>query len=109
MIGTIICKADMEQGELKGYIGMLLVNKDYRNKGIGSKLAVMGIDRMIAMGCLEVMLETELINQGALSLYERLGFIKDEKYGRYYLNGGDAFRLRLIITSPISVSQELQI
>lgn len=34
-------------------------------------------------------------NLGALALYEKLGFIKDEKLSRYYLNGGDAFRLKL--------------
>lgn len=36
-------------------------------------------------------------NGGALSLYKRLGFVKEEKLARYYLNGGDAYRLKLWI------------
>jgi ribosomal protein S18 acetylase RimI-like enzyme len=27
-------------------------------------------------------------NIGALKLYEKLGFVRDEKLGRYYLHGG---------------------
>ena len=34
-------------------------------------------------------------NLGAIDLYEKLGFMKEEKLPRYYLNGGDAFRLKL--------------
>jgi hypothetical protein len=36
-------------------------------------------------------------NTGALALYEKLGFMRFEKLTRYYLNGGDAFRMRLVI------------
>jgi peptide alpha-N-acetyltransferase len=52
---------------------------------------------MVDMGCDEVMLEAELTNVGALALYEKLGFARDERLGRYYLNGGDAYRLKLWI------------
>ena len=34
-------------------------------------------------------------NTGALNLYEKLGFYRDKRLLRYYLNGGDAFRLKL--------------
>mmetsp|Transcript_12306 Transcript_12306/g.18645 ORF Transcript_12306/g.18645 Transcript_12306/m.18645 type:complete len:200 (+) Transcript_12306:94-693(+) len=95
MIGTIVCKAEVEQGVLKGYIAMLTVNNQYRKKGIGSQLAVIGMKRMIEAGCKEIVLETEVSNVGAISLYEKMGFIKEERLARYYLNGGDAFRLRL--------------
>ena len=46
-------------------------------------------------GCQEIELETEVSNVGATQLYLKLGFIKDFRLSRYYLNGGDAFRLRL--------------
>lgn len=46
-------------------------------------------------GCDEVVLETEVTNKGSLALYERLGFIKDKRLCRYYLNGVDAFRYPL--------------
>lgn len=41
------------------------------------------------------MLETEVTNSGALRLYEKLGFAREERLLRYYLNGVDAFRLKL--------------
>jgi N-alpha-acetyltransferase 30 len=34
---------------------------------------------------------------GALGLYHRLGFVRTEKMAKYYLNGGDAFKLKLVV------------
>lgn len=47
--------------------------------------------------CEEVVLETEVTNKGSLALYEKLGFIKDKRLRRYYLNGVDAFRLKIFL------------
>lgn len=44
------------------------------------------------------MLETEFDNAAALSLYESLGFIREKRLFRFYLNGKDAFRLVLVVT-----------
>ena len=44
---------------------------------------------------LQVVLETEITNKGALNLYEKLGFVRDKRLFRYYLNGVDALRLKL--------------
>ena len=44
----------------------------------------------------QVMLEAEVTNKGALALYGRLGFIRAKRLYRYYLNGVDAFRLKLL-------------
>lgn len=41
-------------------------------------------------------LEAEVTNKGALALYGRLGFIRAKRLFRYYLNGVDAFRLKLL-------------
>ncbi|TYZ66507.1 hypothetical protein PybrP1_002579 [[Pythium] brassicae (nom. inval.)] len=79
----------------RGYIAMLAVEKKFRKQGIGSQLAERAIALMAAQGCEEVMLETEIANKGAIRLYENLGFVRDERLVRYYLNGGDAFRLKL--------------
>lgn len=43
----------------------------------------------------QVVLETEVTNGGALNLYTKLGFSKNERLIKYYLNGVDAFRLKL--------------
>lgn len=50
---------------------------------------------MVEIGCKEVALEAEVTNKGALHLYERQGFAREERLFKYYLNGVDAFRLKL--------------
>ena len=49
---------------------------------------------------LQVVLETEYDNSAALSLYESLGFIREKRLYRFYLNGKDAFRLVLPVSAP---------
>lgn len=44
---------------------------------------------------LQICLETEITNTAALRLYEGLGFIRDKRLPKYYLNGNDAYRLKL--------------
>jgi len=102
LLGVIVCKVDRgnRRRRLRGYIAMLAVEKEHRKRGIGSHLAYQALLKMKHMGCDEVVLETEYTNSGALSLYERLGFTRDKRLCRYYLNGGDAFRLKLWFTSP---------
>jgi ribosomal protein S18 acetylase RimI-like enzyme len=78
-----------------GYIGMLAVDKAYRKHGIGNSLVNRALLRMMDIGCVSVVLETEISNKGALRLYENLGFIREEFLMKYYLNWGDAYRLRL--------------
>jgi N-alpha-acetyltransferase 30 len=48
----------------------------------------------------QVTLEAEVTNKGALALYGRLGFIRAKRLYRYYLNGVDAFRLKLLFPHP---------
>jgi ribosomal protein S18 acetylase RimI-like enzyme len=44
--------------------------------------------------CQQVVLEAEASNTKAIALYESLGFFRDKRLEKYYLNGGDAFRLK---------------
>lgn len=44
----------------------------------------------------EVVLETEITNTAALRLYESIGFLRDKRMAQYYLNGNDAFKLKLM-------------
>ncbi|CAM0139515.1 unnamed protein product [Umbelopsis sp. WA50703] len=61
----------------------------------------MSIAAMKEQNADEVVLETEYTNAGALSLYQHLGFIRDKRLYRYYLNGVDAFRLKLFCRTMI--------
>ena len=47
-----------------------------------------------------MVLEAEVTNFAALSLYENLGFVRDKYLHRYYLSGVDAYRLKLWLNDP---------
>lgn len=95
-IGAIVCKLDMHRNVVKrGYIAMLAVDEKYRKRKIGSRLVRKAIQAMINDNADEVVLETEITNKSGLKLYENLGFVRDKRLFRYYLNGVDALRLKL--------------
>lgn len=95
-VGVIVCKQEpSKRGIDTGYIAMLAVRDDYRNKGLGSTLVSTAIQAMLQRGCEQVTLEAEVTNKAALTLYDNLGFIRDKRLEKYYLNGNDAFRLKL--------------
>lgn len=95
-VGAIVCKLDLHKKVIRrGYIAMLAVDEKYRKRKIGSNLVLQAIQAMIADDADEVVLETEISNKPALRLYENLGFVRDKRLFRYYLNGVDALRLKL--------------
>lgn len=95
IIGCVVCKLEQENGSYAGYIAMLVVQPEYRAWGLGSKLVLAVLDAMKEQNADEVVLETEVTNKAALGLYEKLGFAREERLFRYYLNNNDAFRLKL--------------
>ncbi|KAI4517800.1 acyl-CoA N-acyltransferase [Schizophyllum commune Loenen D] len=96
-VGVIVCKQSMHKMNNRGYIAMLSVDKQFRKRGIASTLVRNSISAMKKDGVEEVVLETEYDNTAALSLYESLGFIREKRLYRFYLNGKDAFRLVHIV------------
>ncbi|CAN6363050.1 unnamed protein product [Urochloa humidicola] len=99
-VGTVVCKMGEHRGAFRGYIAMLVVLRPYRGRGIATELVTRSIRAMMESGCEEVTLEAEVTNKGALALYGRLGFIRAKRLYRYYLNGVDAFRLKLLFPRP---------
>eukprot|EP01017_Pseudomicrothorax_dubius_P003042 TRINITY_DN10336_c0_g2_i2.p1 TRINITY_DN10336_c0_g2~~TRINITY_DN10336_c0_g2_i2.p1 ORF type:complete len:180 (+),score=48.65 TRINITY_DN10336_c0_g2_i2:176-715(+) len=103
MIGAIIGKLEKSEkhsGRNRAYIAMLVVRKEYRKLKIGSALVQKFIEAVKAAGCDDVVLETEAVNKPALKLYESLGFAREKRLLNYYMNGNDAFRLKLWLTGP---------
>ncbi|GFQ64778.1 n-alpha-acetyltransferase 30 [Trichonephila clavata] len=95
-VGAIVCKLDVHKKQSRrGYIAMLAVDEKYRKRKIGSNLVLKAIRAMVMDNADEVVLETEITNKPALKLYENLGFVRDKRLFRYYLNGVDALRLKL--------------
>ncbi|CDO70406.1 hypothetical protein BN946_scf184999.g47 [Trametes cinnabarina] len=100
-VGVVVCKQSMHRERTKrGYIAMLSVHKNWRKRGIASTLVRQTIEVMKKHGVEEVVLETEYDNSAALSLYESLGFMREKRLYRFYLNGKDAFRLVLVVPPP---------
>lgn len=100
IIGNIICKVEPHRGvRIRGYIGMLSVEDEYRGLGIAKKLIEESISLMIEKyQCDEITLETEVMNEKAIRLYENFGFIRIKRLHRYYMSRHDAFRLVLPVT-----------
>ncbi|KAB5590422.1 hypothetical protein CTheo_6139 [Ceratobasidium theobromae] len=93
-VGAIVCKQDTHRGKAeRGYIAMLVVGSNWRKRGIARHLVELSIDAMKANGADEVALETEFDNTPALALYSALGFLREKRLFRFYMNGKDAFRL----------------
>jgi peptide alpha-N-acetyltransferase len=97
--GVVVCKAEphRDRGLVRGYLAMLVVDRAHRGKGLGAALARRAIAAMRAHPCDEIALEAEAGNLAALALYRSLGFVRDKRLHRYYLNGADAYRLKLLL------------
>ena len=108
IVGVVVSKADNHRGKrLRGYIAMLAVDSEFRKRRIGTKLVSRTIRGMEKIGCDECVLEALINNFGALRLYGRLGFIRAKRLPKYYLNGLDAYRLKLYLKDPINEYQKL--
>lgn len=101
IVGVIISKVEAHRDvRMRGYIGMLVIDPAYRGRKIATHLVKLTVNRMVQLDAVdEVMLETEVINKGALGLYESLGFVRSKRLYRYYLDTHDAYRLILPISS----------
>jgi len=70
-IGCIIGKVEENsKGLMKSYIAMIAVKKDYRGKGIGKQLVNLFLNHIRDKKAVQVYLETEVTNTGAIKLYE---------------------------------------
>ena len=74
---------------------MMLIN------GLASRLVKESIEMIKKEGGDEVVLEAEESNLAAMRLYERLGFFRAKRLEKYYLNGSDAFRLKIILNEDV--------
>ncbi|KAL9934054.1 hypothetical protein V8E36_007136 [Tilletia maclaganii] len=100
-VGVIVNKMDRHlKGDrlMRGYIAMLSIHPAWRKKGVARKLVRTAVERMAKEGAQEIVLETEVDNSGALALYESLGFMREKRLFRFYLNANDSYRLVLPLT-----------
>ncbi|SNX83281.1 related to MAK3 N-acetyltransferase [Melanopsichium pennsylvanicum] len=113
--GVIVCKQDRHlKGTtrlMRGYIAMISVKTTHRGQGLAKQLVRRAVKEMVKLGAQEVVLETEADNEAALGLYESLGFVREKRLHRFYLNGKDSFRLVLPVprVSQQAISPEMDL
>lgn len=85
-----------------GHIITIDVAKSARREGVGSLLLEAAEQRLRAIGCRAVGLETAVDNLGALAFYKRHRYSVIRTWPRYYSNGVDA----LVLRKPLATSPE---
>jgi len=66
-------------GKSIGYIENVIVDKDYRKKGIGKKIMEMAIEYAKANNCYKVVLQSGIKRVEAHKFYEKIGFNGESK------------------------------
>ena len=64
----------------------IAVHPDYRKQGIGTALIIDLVDALEKRGSHSLMLEVRCSNDGAISLYNQLGFAEIGRRRNYYRN-----------------------
>ncbi|GAA6027460.1 hypothetical protein JCM8097_007873 [Rhodosporidiobolus ruineniae] len=95
----------------RGYLAMLSTKKEWRGRGVATHLLRLSLTVMLRpppsllanlppshpsrQPADEIVLETEADNFAALGFYAKMGFVREKRLHRFYLNSKDAYRLRL--------------
>jgi [ribosomal protein S18]-alanine N-acetyltransferase len=98
LVGYVMCRVEYGFSHLKrlglarkGHIVSVAVVEEHRGKGVGSRLVLAALDEMRKKSATECYLEVRVTNQGAISLYERLGYKTTGRLEGYYRDGEAAF------------------
>lgn len=101
-VGYIMCKTEYGFSSFrrlgfvkKGHMVSVAVLPDYRKRGIGRILVEESIKGIQSKQCVEMYLEVRCSNNGAVRLYERLGFVIKQQLNSYYRDGEDAFLMAI--------------
>ena len=94
LVGYIMCRVEYGFSQLrrlslarKGHIVSIAVSEDHRAKGIGSSLVLATHDEMARKSATECYLEVRVSNEGAIALYEKLGYKSTGRLDAYYKDG----------------------
>uniref|UniRef100_A0A7J3ZMV0 N-alpha-acetyltransferase n=1 Tax=Fervidicoccus fontis TaxID=683846 RepID=A0A7J3ZMV0_9CREN len=104
VVGYIMCRIETGIGFFhllpvkKGHVVSIAVLKEYRRRGIGSRLMVESMDAMKRVyNAKEVYLEVRVSNEPAISLYRKLGFQTIRRIPGYYSDGEDAYLMARLL------------
>ena len=88
--GTIVAYVGAESVLDESNIGNIVTHKDYRGRGIATRLFDALLKELKEQGIVKVFLEVEHDNAPAIALYEKSGFTKYGHRRDYYGPGKDA-------------------
>ena len=74
-----------------GYIESIAVNNNYRGKGFGKQALLFIIEQLKGKGIKIINLHVRTDNKEAISLYEKIGFIKNGTVDDIYTDGANAY------------------
>lgn len=89
-----------EDSGKKGKIVSMLVHKNFRGQGIGTKLMNELIRIFKEEGANEIFLHVRESNSGAISLYKKLNFKIEKEIENYYSDREDAYLMKKEIDKP---------
>lgn len=105
IVGYIMCKVEHGFSNFKklgfvkkGHMVSVAVLEKHRKGGIGRALVEESVKGVRIRGCDEFYLEVRCSNNGAVNLYEHLGFEIRQRLGAYYKDGEDAYLMSLEIS-----------
>lgn len=102
VVGYIMCRIEYGLSLLrrfglakKGHIISIAVLEEHRGKGIGTKLIQQALREVRNDSGKEAYLEVRVTNEGAITLYKRLGFRVVSTLAGYYKDGESAFTMAM--------------
>ena len=94
VVGYVMCRIEYGFSHLrrlglarKGHIVSIAVKEAHRGKGVGTLLMQTSQDAMVKKTATECYLEVRVSNNGAIILYQRLGFKVSGRLEAYYKDG----------------------
>jgi ribosomal protein S18 acetylase RimI-like enzyme len=92
-VGFVSGQIDTGIGRWSMHFTKLIVDEDYRRKGIGNRLMQASIRMAESTGCDGFYLEVNVNNRNAISFYKKLGFKEMDLVRRYYPDGSDMLKM----------------
>lgn len=98
IVGYIMCRIEYGLSHVrrfglarKGHIISVATLNEHRAKGVGSRMVQHALEEMKKAGCREAYLEVRVSNEGAIKLYEKIGFKLTNTLQSYYKDGEGAY------------------
>jgi len=90
--GKVLGKAHLQWRADVTMLSDIAIFPDFQGRGFGSELIALSINHAISQGQSRLGLDVETKNQGALSIYKRLGFKTKQTYDFWSVATDDLFR-----------------